>query len=90
MNPSLELIFVGFSSDFARPYSGTYVKELVHGEFGRTSPSICSTIGQWIDIVALDVMAIDLDWPAEVDNQHELNGNGAKDEDNSAVVAVAV
>lgn len=51
--------------------AGTYVKELVHGEFGRTSPSLCSTIGQWIDIVALDVMAIDLDWPAEVDNQGE-------------------
>lgn len=51
--------------------AGTYVKELVHGEFGRTSPSFCSTIGQWIDIVALDVMAIDLDWPVEVDNQRE-------------------
>ncbi|KAJ6647621.1 putative tRNA pseudouridine synthase Pus10 [Pseudolycoriella hygida] len=48
--------------------AGTYIKELVHGEFGRTSPSICSIIGQWIDIVALDVMKIDLEWPPEVNN----------------------
>lgn len=49
--------------------AGTYIKELVHGEFGRTSPSICSMIGQWIDIVALDVMAVELDWPEAVDNK---------------------
>lgn len=49
--------------------AGTYVKELVHGEFGRTSPSITSTIGQEIDIIALDVNAIELDWPLEIDNQ---------------------
>ncbi|KAG4080694.1 hypothetical protein HA402_013224 [Bradysia odoriphaga] len=48
--------------------AGTYIKELVHGEFGRTNPSIRSIIDQWIDIVALDVMRIDLDWPPEVDN----------------------
>lgn len=33
---------------------------------GRTSPSISSIIGQYIDIIALDVNGIDLDWPAEV------------------------
>lgn len=49
--------------------AGTYIKELVHGEFGRTDPSISSIIGQPIDIVALDVTAIDLDWPPEVDNK---------------------
>lgn len=49
--------------------AGTYIKELVHGEFGRTAPSVSSTIGQWIDIVALDVLAIELDWPPEVNNQ---------------------
>lgn len=59
--------------------AGTYVKELVHGEFGRTEPSIRSRIGQWIDIVALDVVSIQLDWPPEVDNQIERcteNKNG--------------
>ncbi|XP_073826335.1 pseudouridine synthase 10 [Musca autumnalis] len=48
--------------------AGTYIKELVHGEFGRTTPSVSSLIGQPVDILALDVMAIDLDWPKEVDN----------------------
>lgn len=43
--------------------AGTYIKELVHGDFGRTKPSFKSIIGQPIDIHALDVMAIDLDWP---------------------------
>lgn len=46
--------------------AGTYVKELIHGDFGRTSPSISSIIGQEIDIIALDVTAIDLDWPPEI------------------------
>lgn len=49
--------------------AGTYIKELVHGEFGRTVPSISSIIEKWIDIVALDVTAIDLDWPPKIDNQ---------------------
>lgn len=52
--------------------AGTYVKELVHGEFGRTQPSISSIIGEDIDIVALDVNAIDLDWPKEIDNKASL------------------
>lgn len=48
--------------------AGTYIKEFIHGDFGRTIPSISSIIGQDIDIVALDVNAIDLQWPPEVDN----------------------
>lgn len=52
--------------------AGTYIKELVHGEFGRTHPSISSIIGTEIDIVALDVNAIDLDWPEEIDNKVPL------------------
>ncbi|XP_053684571.1 putative tRNA pseudouridine synthase Pus10 isoform X2 [Sabethes cyaneus] len=43
--------------------AGTYIKELVHSDFGRTSPSFKSIIGQEIDIHALDVMAVYLDWP---------------------------
>lgn len=49
--------------------AGSYIKELVHGEFGRTSPSLSSIIGKWIDIEALDVIGIDLDWPEEIDNR---------------------
>lgn len=48
--------------------AGTYIKELVHGEFGRTTPSISSIIGKPIDILALDVVGIDLDWPADINN----------------------
>ncbi|KAH8412865.1 hypothetical protein KR009_006352 [Drosophila setifemur] len=48
--------------------AGTYIKELVHGEFGRTTPSLSSITGKAIDIQALDVVGIDLDWPPEVDN----------------------
>lgn len=44
--------------------AGTYIKELVHGEFGRTVPSISSLVGQQLDIISLDVMGLmDLDWP---------------------------
>lgn len=46
--------------------AGTYIKELVHGEFGRTMPSVASLIGQNIDIISLDVVEIDLDWPPSV------------------------
>lgn len=49
--------------------AGAYIKELIHGEFGRTQPSISTILGQKIDIVALDVNAVDLNWPNEVANQ---------------------
>lgn len=44
--------------------AGTYIKELVHGEFSRTVPSLTSIVGQQLDIISLDVMGLlDLDWP---------------------------
>lgn len=46
--------------------AGTYVKEFVHGDFGRTTPSIGDIIGSEVDIIALDVTAINLDWPEEI------------------------
>lgn len=46
--------------------AGTYVKEFVHGDFGRTKPSVGDIIGTEVDIIALDVTAINLDWPKEV------------------------
>uniref|UniRef100_A0AAG5DJA6 tRNA pseudouridine(55) synthase n=1 Tax=Anopheles atroparvus TaxID=41427 RepID=A0AAG5DJA6_ANOAO len=49
--------------------AGTYIKELVHGDFGRTTPSFRSIIGAPIDIQALDVMAIDLDWPKSLERE---------------------
>lgn len=38
--------------------AGTYVKEFVHGDFGRTSPSLRDLLGCDVDILALDVMVI--------------------------------
>lgn len=35
--------------------AGTYVKEFVHGDFGRTSPNMCSILNCDVDIIALDV-----------------------------------
>jgi tRNA pseudouridine synthase 10 len=35
--------------------AGTYVKEFVHGDFGRTEPNIAKILGCDVDILALDV-----------------------------------
>ncbi|XP_011303738.1 putative tRNA pseudouridine synthase Pus10 [Fopius arisanus] len=43
--------------------AGTYVKEFVHGDFGRTKPSLGDLLGEEVDIVALDVTGINLHWP---------------------------
>ncbi|KAG7197032.1 hypothetical protein KM043_017564 [Ampulex compressa] len=43
--------------------AGTYVKEFVHGDFGRTKPSLCDLLNADVDIVALDVTGINLEWP---------------------------
>ncbi|KAF7393997.1 hypothetical protein HZH68_010816 [Vespula germanica] len=43
--------------------AGTYVKEFVHGDFGRTKPSLCDLLNTEVDIVALDVTGINLNWP---------------------------
>ena len=38
--------------------AGTYVKEFVHGDFGRTAPSVGSLLGCHVDIVQLDVLGL--------------------------------
>jgi tRNA pseudouridine synthase 10 len=38
--------------------AGTYVKEFVHGDFGRTSPSVCEILQREADILQLDVTDI--------------------------------
>ena len=40
--------------------AGTYVKEFVHGDLGRTVPSVSSILGGKVDIVQLDCMGIEL------------------------------
>lgn len=51
---------------YVQTQAGTYVKEFVHGDFGRTVPNVGQIIGMNVDIMALDVTAINLDWPEEV------------------------
>jgi len=46
--------------------AGTYIKELVHGDLGRTEPSLRTLLGLPIDIVELDVLSINLDWPPAI------------------------
>ena len=43
--------------------AGTYIKEFVHGDLGRTVPNLSNMMGQNVDIVALDVLEIKLEWP---------------------------
>lgn len=43
--------------------AGTYVKEFVHGDLERTCPNLCSIVGYSTDIVALDCIDINLEWP---------------------------
>lgn len=46
-----------------RTDAGTYVKEWAHGELGRTRPRLADALGARADILALDVAAVELDWP---------------------------
>ena len=46
-----------------RTEAGTYVKEWAHGELGRTRPRLQDALGARADILALDVAAVELDWP---------------------------
>ena len=43
--------------------AGTYIKEFVHGDFGRTVPSLQNFLGAEVDIIDLDVIGVNFDWP---------------------------
>lgn len=48
--------------------AGTYVKEFVHGDFGRTKPSLADLLGikcGEVDILELDVEGVDMEWPPD-------------------------
>ena len=47
--------------------AGTYVKEFVHGDFGRTAPNLGTILGIECDILELDVEGVELDWPKKLD-----------------------
>ncbi|XP_074062857.1 tRNA pseudouridine synthase Pus10 isoform X2 [Macrotis lagotis] len=48
--------------------AGTYIKEFVHGDFGRTKPNIGSLMNGTVDILELDVESVDVDWPPVLDD----------------------
>ncbi|KAJ0183040.1 hypothetical protein K1T71_001016 [Dendrolimus kikuchii] len=43
--------------------AGTYIKEWVHGDLGRTRPHLGEAIKAKVDILALDVASVHLQWP---------------------------
>jgi len=44
-----------------RTQSGTYVKEFVHGDKGRTQPSVAASLGRACNVVELDVIEVHSD-----------------------------
>ncbi|KAK6182774.1 hypothetical protein SNE40_010384 [Patella caerulea] len=48
--------------------AGTYIKEFVHGDFGRTVPNLSSLLNVDCDILTLDVQGVELKWPPQLDN----------------------
>uniref|UniRef100_A0A3B4XYL8 tRNA pseudouridine(55) synthase n=1 Tax=Seriola lalandi dorsalis TaxID=1841481 RepID=A0A3B4XYL8_SERLL len=46
--------------------AGTYIKEFVHGDFGRTKPNLCELLKTDTDILELDVESVDVDWPPAI------------------------
>ena len=58
----------GHFSLVLKTQAGTYIKEFVHGDFNRTVPNLCVLLDRPVDIVALDVDAVELDWPPALVN----------------------
>ncbi|XP_040849332.1 tRNA pseudouridine synthase Pus10 isoform X2 [Ochotona curzoniae] len=53
---------------FLKTQAGTYIKEFVHGDFGRTKPNIGSLMSVTADILELDVESVDVDWPPALED----------------------
>ncbi len=51
--------------------AGTYVKEFVNGDLGRTRPSLGSIVGKEFDILLLDVTEVCFDWPPALPDDEE-------------------
>ncbi|XP_022086028.1 putative tRNA pseudouridine synthase Pus10 [Acanthaster planci] len=69
---------------FLKTQAGTYIKEFIHGDFGRTKPSLGSLLKCEVDILELDVESVDLDWPpslSEPEDSDEDNSEQAKEVD---------
>ncbi|CAO3617076.1 unnamed protein product [Cunninghamella blakesleeana] len=53
-----------FAVVYMNTQAGTYIKEFVHGDLGRTKPNLATIIdAKYADLIELDVMEVDLEWP---------------------------
>ncbi|XP_055495872.1 putative tRNA pseudouridine synthase Pus10 isoform X2 [Leucoraja erinacea] len=52
---------------YLKTQAGSYVKEFVHGDFGRTKPNLGTLMNTTADILELDVLSVDVDWPPKLD-----------------------
>lgn len=52
--------------------AGTYVKEFIHSDLGRTLPSLCSLTNQQLDIIQLDVLDLFEQYDSSVDPEFDL------------------
>lgn len=48
------------------------IKEFMHGDEGRTEPSLSSLLGCGVVVDSLDVLKIHLDWPHRVEDAKEI------------------
>lgn len=49
--------------------AGTYIKEFVHSDFGRTTPNLCLLLENCAaDIITLDVMEVNVNWPPNIND----------------------
>jgi len=53
--------------------AGTYIKEFIHGDLGRTTPNFGVLLGCEADILLLDVTHIELDFPPKITTSDEVN-----------------
>lgn len=61
--------------------AGTYIKEFVHGDMGRTNPSLAALVGAaHADILQLDVTEVFLDFPPPVPRPGDEAGEEAAGE----------
>uniref|UniRef100_A0A8C4N2S1 tRNA pseudouridine(55) synthase n=1 Tax=Eptatretus burgeri TaxID=7764 RepID=A0A8C4N2S1_EPTBU len=58
-----------------RTQAGTYIKEFVHGDFGRTQPNLGSLLNTCADILELDVESVDVNWPPPVNDTPATEAN---------------
>ena len=70
-----------------RTQAGTYIKEFVHGDFGRTRPNVGELLGCRADILQLDVTDIEMAFAGRGAEERREDAGGDDDEKPSAKAA---